>query len=43
MVQERLGHRDVALTLDIYAHVLPNMQVEAALKINEFLARIAGC
>ena len=30
MVQERLGHSGVAVTMDIYSHVLPGMQEEAA-------------
>lgn len=30
VVQERLGHATVAITLDIYSHVLPSMQREAA-------------
>ena len=30
VVQERLGHATVGVTMDIYAHVLPGMQGEAA-------------
>ncbi len=30
VVQERLGHSSVSLTLDIYSHVIPSLQVEAA-------------
>lgn len=30
VVQERLGHENVAFTLKQYAHVLPGMQAEAA-------------
>jgi len=30
VVQERLGHATPAVTLGIYAHVLPHMQEEAA-------------
>jgi integrase len=30
VVSEMLGHADVATTLRIYAHVLPNMQRDAA-------------
>ena len=29
IVSERLGHSSVALTLDIYSHVLPTMQLDA--------------
>jgi integrase len=35
---ERLGHADVALTLNVYSHVLPGMQEEAARRIDELLA-----
>ncbi|MCP3029019.1 site-specific integrase [Halobacillus sp. A5] len=37
IVSERLGHADVRLTLDTYSHLLPNMQLEAASKLNEVL------
>ena len=37
VVQERLGHANVSITLDIYSHVAPNMQHEAAAKIDEAL------
>ena len=30
IVSERLGHATVSITLDIYSHVLPDMQAEAA-------------
>jgi integrase len=30
IVQERLGHSSIAITLDIYSHLMPNMQGEAA-------------
>lgn len=30
IVQERLGHAQIGVTLDIYSHVLPSMQKEAA-------------
>ncbi len=33
--QERSGHSMVATTLDVYSHVLPSMQQEAAGKIND--------
>ncbi|MGE7854556.1 tyrosine-type recombinase/integrase [Bacillus paramycoides] len=29
IISERLGHRDISLTLRVYSHVLPNMQEEA--------------
>ena len=37
VVQETLGHANVSVTLDIYSHLLPNMQEEVAQKINELL------
>lgn len=37
IVQEILGHSQIAITLDIYSHVLPTMQEEVANKINEAL------
>ena len=30
MVQERLGHKKITTTLDIYAHVLPDQDQETA-------------
>jgi integrase len=30
IVQERLGHSSIAITMDIYSHLMPNMQGEAA-------------
>ena len=37
VVQERLGHASIAITMDIYGHVMPNMQAEAAAKIDDAL------
>ena len=37
VVQETLGHTNVSVTLNIYSHLLPNMQDEVAEKINELL------
>jgi integrase len=39
IVSERLGHSSVAFTIDVYQHVLPGMQAEAA---EVFAALIAG-
>lgn len=33
IVSERLGHASVKITLDLYSHLLPNMQAEAAQSI----------
>ena len=35
MVQERIGHSTISMTMDIYSHVLPSMQQEVAEKIDE--------
>jgi len=37
IVSERLGHSSVAITLDIYSHVLPGLQESAARKFDEGL------
>jgi len=37
VVQERLGHSTASLTLQVYSHVLPDLQAEAARKIGEAL------
>jgi integrase len=37
IVQERLGHSQISLTLDTYSHVLPTMQVEAAAKLDRLI------
>lgn len=34
VVQERLGHSTIKLTMDLYSHVIPSMQEEAAAKID---------
>jgi integrase len=37
VVQERLGHSTIQLTLDTYTHVVPGMQQRAAAKLEELL------
>ena len=37
VVSEQLGHASAAFTLDIYLHVLPHMQEQAAMKVEELL------
>lgn len=37
VVSEQLGHASAAFTLDIYSHVLPHMQEEAAAKVEAVL------
>lgn len=40
VVSERLGHSAVGITLDIYSHVLPGMQEEAARKIDAAFEKV---
>jgi integrase len=37
VVSERLGHTQVTMTLQVYAHVLPDMQHDAAAKLGALL------
>jgi integrase len=37
IVQERLGHSSIAITMDIYSHLMPNMQGEAAAAVDGVL------
>ena len=37
IVSERLGHSTIALTLDVYSHVLPGMQAKAAAHLETML------
>lgn len=37
VVSEMLGHATVAITLDMYSHVLPNMQESAASAMEDAL------
>ena len=41
VVQERLGHADVSITLNTYTHVLPEMDIDAAEKIDNMILRKA--
>jgi integrase len=38
IVSEMLGHSTIAITLDTYSHVLPNMQSEAAKALEDALS-----
>ena len=43
MVSERLGHSGIGITVDLYSHVLPGLEKEAAMQLNEkFQALMAG-
>jgi integrase len=38
VASERLGHSKVGITLDLYSHVLPGMQDEAAIQVNALIS-----
>jgi len=40
VVSQRLGHAEPAITLNVYSHVLPGMQEEAAAKIDAMMAEV---
>jgi integrase len=37
IVQERLGHAGIGITLDLYSHVAPGLQQAAANKFDDFV------
>ena len=37
VAQERLGHSTIAITLDLYSHMMPNMQADAAAAVDNRL------
>ena len=37
VASERLGHSKIGITLDLYSHVLPNMQADAAAIVDDAL------
>lgn len=39
-VSQRLGHAEPATTLNVYSHVLPGMQEEAAARVDAMMARV---
>lgn len=41
VVQERLGHSTIGLTLDTYSHILPAMQADVAENLDELLKPVA--
>ena len=40
IVQERLGHASIQMTLDIYSHVYPGLQEAAARKFDEVMTPV---
>jgi integrase len=39
IVSERLGHSRVGVTMDVYSHVLPDMQTQAALTFDNLISK----
>ncbi|MBI4507212.1 MAG: site-specific integrase [Chloroflexi bacterium] len=37
VVQERLGHATIGVTMDVYSHIMPDMQRQAAAKLDRLL------
>lgn len=37
IVSERLGHASIAITLDLYSHVIPSMQTDAAERLGSII------
>jgi integrase len=37
IVQERFGHSSIAITMDIYSHLMPNIQEGAAAAVDDAL------
>lgn len=42
VVAERLGHSTITVTMDVYSHVLPDMQEEAVARFEQVLGRASG-
>lgn len=40
VMQERLGHSSIQITMDLYSHVIPGMQADAAAKIAGLLRQV---
>ena len=41
VVQERLGHSSISVTLDVYSHVIPGMQESAALHFDKSISDLS--
>lgn len=37
-----MGHANIGITLDLYGHMLPGSEDEAAMQLDDFLARVLG-
>ncbi|MBA8819466.1 site-specific integrase [Ochrobactrum sp. P6BS-III] len=42
IASERLGHSTIGITLDLYSHVMPGMQANAAAQIDAMITRAVG-
>ena len=42
VAQERLDHSSIAVTLDLYSHVMPGMQEDAAMRVDRVLKTALG-
>ncbi len=42
IVSEMLGHASIAITLDVYSHVLPDMQQDAAAVMDQVVSKREG-
>lgn len=42
IASERLGHSTIGITLDLYSHVMPGMQADAAAQIDALISRAVG-
>ena len=42
VVMEILGHSQISLTMDTYSHVMPNLQREAAVRMDDLFADTGG-
>jgi integrase len=42
IVQERLGHSSIQITLDTYSHVAPGLQEAAAKKFDEAISSLTS-
>jgi integrase len=42
VASERLGHSAVGITMDLYAHVVPGLEADAAAKLERALDSAAG-
>lgn len=42
VAQERLGHATISVTLDLYSHVMPGIQEDAALRVDRALKAALG-